>query len=130
MNSYGFAQTYGVERLCVAAATSAVLVTDFMSGGLEYHERLDLFQRALLGVLSVVPCLAVHWQPSQQVIDPSAYRAASEKPPADLFFAGALNVRLFNIENSPGDFVMDTLGLAALGLPDLQCHFRRLDTTS
>jgi hypothetical protein len=38
---------------------------------------------------------------------------------------------MFNVQPSsagaPGEVVMDTLGLAALGLPDLQCHFRNLD---
>ena len=43
------------------------------------------------------------------------------------FFAGSLNVRFYNISNSPGDMMMDTFGLAALGLPDLQCHFRGLE---
>jgi Domain of unknown function (DUF4261) len=36
-------------------------------------------------------------------------------------------MRFYTISNSPGDMVMDTLGLAALGLPDLQCHFRGLE---
>ena len=35
-----------------------------------------------------------------------------------------VNVRLFRVEEQrPGDLLMDTLGLAGLGLPDLQCHF-------
>ena len=39
-----------------------------------------------------------------------------------------LNVRLFRIENgAAGDTIMDTRGLAALGLPDVQMHFRDLD---
>jgi len=115
-------------RLAVSGATTTLLVTDFMSGSLEYHERIDLFQRSLLGVLSVVSCQAIHWLPSQRVVNPVAYVAASRKDPAQLFFAGALNVRIFNIANTQDHIVMDTLGLAALGLPDLQCHFHGLDT--
>jgi hypothetical protein len=36
---------------------------------------------------------------------------------------------MFNVSNpdaESGDIVMDTLGLGALGLPDLQCHYRAL----
>ena len=39
-----------------------------------------------------------------------------------------LNVRLFRVEGgAQGDMLMDTRGLAALGLPDLQMHFRGLN---
>jgi hypothetical protein len=38
-----------------------------------------------------------------------------------------LNVRFFNISNSPGEMIMDTRGLHELGLHDLQCHFRELE---
>jgi hypothetical protein len=38
-----------------------------------------------------------------------------------------LNVRFFKVSNSDGDMIMDTRGLDAIGLPDLQCHFRGLD---
>ena len=33
-----------------------------------------------------------------------------------------MNVRLFRVEGSASDVVMDTLGLQVFGLPDLQCH--------
>ena len=45
----------------------------------------------------------------------------------DWFFVGFLNVRVFKVGDNPGEMLMDTLGLAAIGLPDLQCHFRDLD---
>src|SRR5262249_58554930 len=34
------------------------------------------------------------------------------------------------IANSAGDMLMDTRGLADVGLHDLQCHFRDLDPTA
>lgn len=38
---------------------------------------------------------------------------------------------MFNINNvGPGEMVMDSLGLAALGLCDVQCHFKELDPNS
>lgn len=40
----------------------------------------------------------------------------------------AANVRFFRVADSPtGDFVFDTLGLHALGLPEVQVHCRNLD---
>jgi hypothetical protein len=36
-------------------------------------------------------------------------------------------VRFYNIEDSGGEIVMDTLGSGALGLTDLQMHYRDLE---
>jgi len=114
-------------REVVGRCRHTVLVTDLMSSLLDPGERLELFEDTLAGVLEVAPAAAIHWRPTGQFISPSAYRNAYREGGASRFFAGALNVRFYNISNSPGDMVMDTLGLAALGLPDLQCHYRDLD---
>ena len=119
-------------RDAVAACSASVLVTDVMTSSLEYRARLDLFQDFLRGVLEAVPCAAIHWQPSGRIVDPAAWlRDYDAGQPSQRFFAGAVNVRLFNIQNgagaTTGELVMDTLGLAALGLVDLQCHFQGLD---
>ena len=43
----------------------------------------------------------------------------------------AVNVRLFHVEEGRSDErVMDTVGLAALELPDVQCHFFALDVAA
>ncbi|HWE30754.1 MAG TPA: DUF4261 domain-containing protein, partial [Polyangia bacterium] len=43
----------------------------------------------------------------------------------------ALNVRLFHVEEGRSDErVMDTVGMAALELPDVQCHFFALDVAA
>jgi len=34
---------------------------------------------------------------------------------------------MFNVEGGPGESVMDTMGLASLGLPDLQVHSTGLE---
>lgn len=122
-------------REVVAACSSSLLVTDVMSGGLEHRARLALFQDCLRGVLEVVSCEAIHWQPCGRIVDPAAWKRDYDAgDPAQRFFAGAVNVRLFTIQNSAsattGELVMDTLGLAALGLVDLQCHFQGLEPSS
>lgn len=114
-------------RRVVAACTTSLLVTDLMSSGLPYRERLDLFTSALLGILEAAPPNAIHWQPTQRIVDPGAYVRAAAESQVQRLFAGPVNVRFFNITGTDGDMLMDTLGLAALGLPDLQCHFRNLD---
>ncbi len=121
--SWGFPEAREVVGRC----RHSVLVTDLMSSPLDYKERIGLFQGVLAGVLEVVPALAVHWRPTGQFIDPRRYLEAYREGGSSRFLAGSLNVRFYNISNSPGDMMMDTLGLAALGLPDLQCHFRDLE---
>jgi Domain of unknown function (DUF4261) len=110
----------------VGRCRNTILVTDLMTSPLEYKERLELFQDALAGILEALPALAIHWRPTGQFVNPQRFREAREEGGSSRFFAGSLNVRFYNISNSPGDMLMDTLGLAALGLPDLQCHYRGL----
>lgn len=111
----------------VASAQASVYVTDFMSSSLQPDDRLSLFHRALAGILGVVSCQAIHWGPSQRIVNPTVFLEAFEKQPSELFCAGALNVRLFSVPSGQDEFVMDTLGLGPFGLTDVQCHFRGLD---
>ena len=121
--SWGWTEAKESVNRCDAC----LLLTDMMSGGLEYKTRLNLFHNALESVLAVVPCLAIDWIPSQQVINPVTYlesRKSTDFHPLQF----ALNVRLFRITNSKDeDTLMDTMGLGVFGLPDLQCHFHKLD---
>ncbi len=114
-------------REVVAHCRASLLVTDFLASRLQYKTRLALFHSVLLSVLDLAPCLAIHWQPSQRLVQPEAYLSARRADEPDPLFPG-VNVRLFRVEDrAPGEMVMDTLGLAALGVPDLQCHFVELD---
>ncbi len=112
-------------RQRVTQAVSAVVVTDQMASPLPHGRRLALFQDCVAAVLEVVPCEAIYWPRSQEVTDPRAFLARLRGGGPRLF-AGGVNVRLFNVAGSPGALVMDTMGLAAFGLPDVQCHFRNL----
>jgi hypothetical protein len=119
----------------VAAAKVGVLVSDFMAAGLPPKDRLQLFHRVLAGVLRIAPCVAIYWHPTQQIVDPQAFLQSLQAENCHAFTTpGALNVRFFRIssyddhpDEETEDMLMDTLGLAALGLPDVQCHFRLLD---
>lgn len=107
-----------------------LVISDHRAAGLPYRTRVELFQRTLVGVLEAYPALAIEWRTSQQLVSP---QELVETALADGFsnpLPGAVNVRFFRIDTADGgkeEMLMDTLGLAALGLPDLQCHFRGLE---
>ncbi|OOM78240.1 DUF4261 domain-containing protein [Clostridium sp. BL-8] len=104
-----------------------IIVTDIMAIGLEYNKRIELFQKALYAIVELIPCEGIHFQLAEQVISRDEYLENNPfSEDYDLLF-GILNVRLFNIEGGEDEYLMDTLGLSAVGLCDLQCHFKNLD---
>lgn len=110
----------------VAEATSAVVVSDFLAGGLARNDRFRLINAMVNAVMAQATPLAIHWMPSQRIIEPSFYHQSLVHG-ASLADA-AVNVRLYRISDGvEGETVMDTLGLAPFGLPDLQIHFSGLD---
>lgn len=119
----------------LAGCRGSVLVSDLLAEGLPHLERLILFERVLACLLEAYPCRAIHWQPTQQVIDAREFSRAFRDAGGLVFTPGPLNVRLFQIlpetdgaePSRQADVVMDTLGLATVGLPDVQCHFSGLD---
>ncbi|MGI3782350.1 MAG: DUF4261 domain-containing protein, partial [Janthinobacterium lividum] len=78
---------------------------------------------ALVGTVAALTAatgpVALGWPTSQRVTDPAA-RASDG-------LGGLVNVRLFAVSDDEDELVMDTRGLAPLGLPDLQMHFRDLE---
>ena len=117
-------------RSTVAECRAGILVADLLAGALPYKERLALFQNVILSVLQCAPCQAMHWIRSECVVNPEAYLRSKAPDDYDPIFP-AINVRLFNITNrGPGEVLMDSVGLATLGVPDVQCHFVGLDPTA
>lgn len=103
-----------------------VLITDIMAIGLEYTKRIELFQKALYAIVELMPCEGIHFQLTEQVISREDYLENNPlNDDYDILF-GILNVRLFNVEGIKDEYIMDTLGLSAVGLCDLQCHFKGL----
>jgi hypothetical protein len=111
----------------VASCTASVIVTDVLASRLPHRLRYHLFSNSVLAVLDIAPAAAIHWRPSQQFIDPREFVTAATGGDLYAFAAAGLNVRFFNIADSEGEMLMDTLGLESFGLPDFQCHFRDLD---
>ncbi|MEM6572105.1 MAG: DUF4261 domain-containing protein [Planctomycetota bacterium] len=109
----------------LAGSRHSVLVTEMMASGLPPVERLRLFHGVLQAVVEAAPPAGMVAKHGQQVVSSAAYLASCDAPP--LQRAGAFNVRLFRVDGSEGEVVMDTRGLDEVGLHDIQCHFRGLD---
>lgn len=104
-----------------------IIVTDIMAIGLEYRKRIEIFQKALYAIVEMISCEGIHFQLTEQVINREEY--LENNPFSEEYdpLFGILNVRLFNIEGKKEEYLMDTLGLSAVGLCDLQCHFKNLN---
>lgn len=105
---------------------ATLLISDFLPNWPNHIQRLELFHKVVMAVLEQVPGLALHWQPSQRLVDPAVYMTKQRQGSDPVF--PAIHLRHFQIEDpTRKETVVDTCGLAALGLPDLQCHFAGLD---
>lgn len=110
-------------RLALARSRAVLSIMD--KPGLAYAERLALFQRLVRACVVQLPVLAIHWTPSARIVEPAKYLIPNRENP---ICQGPVNVRLFRPLNAaPGSLVMDTLGLGAFGLRDLQVIFHELD---
>lgn len=105
----------------------SLLLVDMMASGLEPQSRLRLFTGALRAVLEAAPCDAIYFRESDKLVEPKAYLAAIDE---GAILYGAMNIRFYNVEGTGSgrrESLMDSIGLAALGIPDVQCHFYDLE---
>lgn len=114
-----------VEAL--AQSTKRVVVSDLLAKDLPARERLALFEAVVLGIIEAARPTAIHWKPAGKLVDPAALLKASGSSSIDALPQAAINVRLFRIARSNDDLLMDTLGLASLGLPDMQVLFHGME---
>lgn len=108
----------GAEQ-ALGQARASVLVTEMFAEGHAAHDRVAALTSVVAALVSVTSPVAVSWPTSQRVTDPASM--------LDAGVGGLLNVRLFSVSGDEDELVMDTLGLAPFGLPDMQCHFRDLE---
>jgi Domain of unknown function (DUF4261) len=104
-----------------------IVFSDFLASDLDNITRLKLFNQSLLAVLKSVHCTAIHWVNSQKLVSPEILTSALNAVDVQDYLYGALNVRLFAMNEETGEFLMDTLGMSAFGIPDLQCNFKGLN---
>lgn len=105
----------GAERLNEYRYT--VTLCDWYAAMLPFERRMEMFQSVLASIVEATGCDAVYWQPSGQLIDARSFLAAHANEP----LYGALNVRVYQMQRQE-EVLVDTLGLTALGVPDIQCR--------
>jgi hypothetical protein len=111
-------------ELAISKTKAVIEVKDRSADALARRNRLQLFHNVVQVVLEVAGAIAIHWLPSQRIVDPQRYK--EDLGQGGLLFSSAVNVRMFKIEQS-NDRIMDTMGLAGLGCLDLQSIFTNLD---
>lgn len=111
-------QTQNAEEI-VKSTNHKLLVTDFLSSGLQPKQRHKNLSTGLRAIVRSSDCIGLAAKRTQQILSADDFQESDDS----LF--GFINVRFFNAgENG---LVMDTLGLTALGLYDVQCHYQNLD---
>ncbi|WP_235847698.1 DUF4261 domain-containing protein [Paenibacillus tuaregi] len=103
-----------------------LLISDFMAAGLDYKSRSALLADWLEAAVSLFPTCKAIWIPSSgKLLHPSEI-ADNPYEGAARFLQFGMNIRYFSIHGTE-DCLVDSLGLFALGLPDVQYHFHTLD---
>jgi hypothetical protein len=93
---------------------SALTVGEMFGRPYPPAQRLEAFRATVLAVCRLTGPAAAWWPTAGQLLPPPS--------PGGPPLMGLVNVRLFRVEGSASDVVMDTLGLQVFGLPDVQCH--------
>lgn len=114
-------------REILSDCTAAVLVSDVMATVLAPKRRFHLFHDMLACVVRALDCSVVYLINSETLMTPGEYLKTYAKDDLDKFVNFGVSIRLFRVQDHDDEMVIDTLGLAALGLPDMQCHFRGLE---
>lgn len=103
-----------------------LFIFDFLASGLEYKERCEILMDWLEVAVELFPeCRAVWIKSAGKLFDADEIRC-NDIPRESRFVYFGVNARFFNIQGSEASIV-DTLGLYAIGLPDIQYHFNTLD---
>ncbi len=83
-------------------------------------DRVQAFRATVDATIALARPLATWWPASQQALPPGALVSHP--------LSGVVNVRMFRSVHDSRVTVTDTLGLHAMGLPDLQCQSQGLNT--
>lgn len=110
----------------LANAKYKLLFSDFMAAGLPYLERCEMLTLWIETVVELFPsCIGVWFPASGKLLTPEQI-VENPYEGSDRFLLGGLNLRFFAVQGTK-DYLVDTLGLYAIGLPDVQYHFHDLN---
>lgn len=110
-------------ELVVRKCKFEVLLTDVMSRNLDYKKRIEFFQKFVASIVDVLKPNAIWISNGDKIMNREEYLTCFEVNDFQNL-NGFMNVRLFNLQESDGEMLMDTLGLNSLGLPDFEIRFR------
>lgn len=103
-------------------------ISDFFGGAaLDYKDRCDLLMDWLECVLPLFPTCKAVWAPTAGKLTLPEDALDERIPKNQRFIYTCVNARFFNIEGTDGDMIVDTLGMYAIDLPDIQLHFSGLE---
>lgn len=103
-----------------------VIATDFFGASMSPYHRADMLMDYMEALLELFPtCEAVYFQNSGKMFLADQIRY-HEIPREDRFIYFTVNVRFFNIFQQK-NMLVDTIGMGALHLPDLQYYFHDMD---
>ncbi|MEO0507676.1 MAG: DUF4261 domain-containing protein [Bacteroidota bacterium] len=120
--SWNWREAESVIRTC----KFEILLTDMMSRNLDYKLRLEFFQKFVASIVEVMNPKAIWISNGEKLMNREDYLDCFGRSEYQNL-NGFMNVRLFNIQESNGEMIMDTLGLNSLGLPDFEIKFREFD---
>ena len=102
-----------------------LLVTDLLTRTLEYKQRLSLFMNFLVAVTKATCPDVIYSVYGQKLINPIDLAKIWDKEEKEILY-GICNVRLYNLTDI-NEFLMDTVGLNSIGLPDFQIRFKNYE---
>jgi len=107
--------------------TRFVVTLGDMLSAMDYSKRCELLMDYMETAVDLFPdCLGVLFPTADKIFTAQQVRE-HQVPREDRFVHFAVNVRLFHMEGGE-DKVVDSLGMYAVGLPDVQYRFHTLDT--
>jgi Domain of unknown function (DUF4261) len=100
-----------------------ILITEKMVHDMPYKQRLVMFSDFLTSVIKAVHPSVVYSKNAEKLLEPNDVAACNLGTEADMLHP-VTNIRMFKIaDNAEGNLLMDTIGLHALGLPDIEIVF-------
>jgi len=113
------------EKL-LGKAKYKLLFLDAMASDLPYIQRCEMLTLWSETMVELFPqCIGVWFPASGKLLTPEQIKDNPYEG-AERFLHGGLNIRYFAIQGSRY-YLVDTVGLYAIGLPDVQYHFNTLD---
>jgi hypothetical protein len=123
-DSLAWSQPFRERHAAVAMATGSIVIAMPFDGrhphAVQMLALLAVLDTVLVSFEELAEAAVIHWMPAQSLMPFDRYRMLRKA----LGPSGpAVNVRMAKVGGAAGEMFADTIGLAPLGLPDLQTRF-------